>query len=263
PQTAGPPLAPVIPPLNPPHAPHRRRRRASRRVTFNDVPLLIDADDRSSFDDRSPFLDPIRLEQTWPSPSFNPMRVAADKPSFFSPTPSAGPAWSHLNPEFCSPRGAFPFLDWDFTRFPSTATRRTSPHSQQTPLSLDSPAVYPPARMLTISYADTPVLQHWEARWGPIFSREQGDYPVTVENVLEAIYQYFNQPLSHADRAALSGPAWRCVSDAYYQRLGCSPHLQAYDVSRGALRLDVLGGATKFSGLELVGRDYLRLMLTR
>ncbi|KAJ7027401.1 hypothetical protein C8F04DRAFT_1122385 [Mycena alexandri] len=223
-----PPSAPVIPPLSPP-------RDSLRRVRFDDgnvPPPVLEGPSVNT----SPFLTPTAI--------------------------ACPPAWSHLSPELCSPRGAYPYLDWDITRFPSTAQRCTSPHSHQTPISFDSPATFPPTQLITISYADTPTLMQWEAQWGPIFARSQGIHPVTVENVLDAVYQYFNQPLSHADRAALSTPAWNMVSDAYYQRLPRSPNLKAYDVSRGALRLDVLNGATKFSGLQLVGRDYLSLMLS-
>ncbi|KAJ7718647.1 hypothetical protein B0H16DRAFT_1387705 [Mycena metata] len=235
-----PPSAPVIPPSSPPRG---RRRRRVRFKDRNAPPPLVDGPPVNT----TPFLTPTSI-------AFPP----------WSPALVCSPAWSHLSPELCSPRGAYPYLDWDITCFPSTAKRCTTPSAHQTLDSLDGPATFPSTRLLTISYADTdnPILMHWESHWGPIFARGQGAHAVTVENVLDAIYTYFNQPLSHADRAALSGPAWDMVSEAYYRRLPQSPNLGAYDVSRGALRLDVLNSATKFCGLQLVGRDYLRLMLS-
>ncbi|KAJ7732365.1 hypothetical protein DFH07DRAFT_929079 [Mycena maculata] len=176
-------------------------------------------------------------------------------------TPPAMCPHAHVSPELCSPRGSHPYLDWDITQFPSSARLFTSTHSH-TAATLDGPATFPPTHLLTLSFADNPAHLHWECQWGPIFVRAQGLRSITVEDVLDAIYQYFNQPLGPADFATVSPPAWNLISDSYYQRLPRSPNLRAYDVRRGALRLDVLNGATKFSGLQPVGRDYFRLMLS-
>ncbi|KAJ7107009.1 hypothetical protein C8R44DRAFT_987154 [Mycena epipterygia] len=175
------------------------------------------------------------------------------------PSPPAWPQFN-LSPELCSPRGSYPYLDWDITQFPSSAQRCTSRYSRSA-APLDASATFPPTHFLSLSYADNPVLLHCERMWGPIFVRGEGLHSITIERVLNAIYQYFNQPLSAADRATMSSHAWGLVSDAYYQRLPRSPNMQAFDASRGALRLDVLNGATKFAGLQCVGRDYFRLML--
>lgn len=180
-------------------------------------------------------------------------------PCMVTPSPQAGS--QHINPDLCSPRGNFPYIDWDLTQFPSTARRCISQHSHETP-AFDGPAIFPPTQLITISYADAPALMHWEKQWGPIFARGQGLHPATVENVLDAIHHYFNQPLTHADHASMTGHTWGITCDAYYRRLPRSPNLGAYDAHRGALRVDVLNGATKFSGLQCVGHNYLRLTLS-
>ncbi|KAJ6611938.1 hypothetical protein B0H10DRAFT_2054639 [Mycena sp. CBHHK59/15] len=183
-------------------------------------------------------------------------------PAFPSPPQQwVVPQHQCVSPDLCSPRGVFPHLDWDITRFPSSAERCTSPHSK-TKATLDGAATFPPTNLITLSFADNPVLGHWERQWGPIFARGQGLHPVTVENVLDAVYQYFNQPLSPADFATTSTHAWGLISDSYRRRLPRSPNLRAVDERRGALRLDVLNGATKFSGLQCIGRDYFQLNLT-
>ncbi|KAF7368560.1 hypothetical protein MVEN_00179300 [Mycena venus] len=223
-------------------------------------------------DNPPPFIPPslpvIPPLGPWPPPPI----AAHPLPLIFAPSPPPPtPFWPQqqqmINPELRSPRGTFPYLDWDLTQFASSARLRTSgsprshPHD---PPAFDSPAIFPHTQLIAISYADTPVLLQWETRWGPIFARGQGTHPVTIENVLDAIYQYFSTPLGPADRAAMSAHAWGLVSDAYYRRLdaGRSPNLRAYDVARGACRVDILGGATKFGGLQCVGQNYLRLVLS-
>ncbi|KAJ6583294.1 hypothetical protein B0H10DRAFT_2097290 [Mycena sp. CBHHK59/15] len=120
------------------------------------------------------------------------------------------------------------------------ATPMCQPRSMQpqsTKAALDGAATFPPTNLITLSFADNPVLGHWERQWGP-----------SSRNVLDAVYQYFNQPLSPADFATTSTHAW-----------GSS---RTRTARRGALRLDVLNGATKFSGLQCIGRDYFQLNLT-
>ncbi|KAJ6450429.1 hypothetical protein C8R47DRAFT_1171059 [Mycena vitilis] len=172
--------------------------------------------------------------------------------------PQSGPP--QLNPDLCSAYGPVPVLQWDLTRFPSTARRRVSPHSPD----LTALALFPPAPIITISYASTPILQHWENRWGPIFARAQGASPgVTVGDVFDAIFVYFNTPLTNTDRTAMSLAAWGVVCDAFRRRVDArdGPHTRAYNEQRGPLRVDVLDRATGFAGLECVGHGYLRMTL--
>ncbi|KAF7343683.1 hypothetical protein MSAN_01948200 [Mycena sanguinolenta] len=183
-------------------------------------------------------------------------------PPFGQPIPMQPPVWSsELNPELSTPRGTHPFIDWDITQFPSSARLHESSDSQTDP-TFTSPAIFPPTELITISYGDTPILSFWENRWGPIFALGQGGHPVTLEDVLNAIYRYFDQPLTTEDQAMMSNHTWGVVCDAYHRRCDRPPNLRAYNVTRGPLRVDVLNGATKFSGLEMVIHAYLRLFLS-
>ncbi|KAF8188906.1 hypothetical protein K438DRAFT_1833495 [Mycena galopus ATCC 62051] len=234
-----------LPPLPAP-PPFIPTRRPGRRVRFvdDDPPPLVPAPCVPA-----PFMLPS------PAPCMStPCMMMAQSP----------PCWhQQLHPELCSPRGCPPFLTWDITQFASSARLQESAFSPAVNLpAFTSPAIHPSAQLLTISYADTPVLLQWERLWGPIFARAQGMARcVTLEDVLDAIHAYFAQPLTPADRACMGAHTWGVVSDAYYRRLPKSPNLRAYDVSRGPLRVDVLNGATKFGGMVGAGHAHLRLML--
>ncbi|KAJ7264498.1 hypothetical protein B0H12DRAFT_229374 [Mycena haematopus] len=105
-----------------------------------------------------------------------PPLVHAPNPPFIPPVVMSPMPWAHhqhVNPELCTPRGGYPFLDWDLRHFPSSARLRSSPTTSTDP-AFTSPATYPHTQLLTISYAETPVLHHWEHHWGPIFARGQG-----------------------------------------------------------------------------------------
>ncbi|KAJ7177287.1 hypothetical protein C8R43DRAFT_1118288 [Mycena crocata] len=205
------------------------------------------------------FVPPPTSIQT-PRPPYAPM---------FMQSPQAWPPPTCLSPELCSPRGAYPYIDWDIIYFPSTAKCRTSTYSD-TAAVLDGSATFPPTRLLAISFGSgNPILMRWQERWGPIVACAQGAAPgVTVEDVLDAIYKYFNTRLTPVDAALMTPPFWNMISDTYYARLKRSPNMKAYDVRRGLLRVDVLGGTTdfsrptKFSGLQQVGRDWLQLELS-
>ncbi|KAJ7082666.1 hypothetical protein B0H15DRAFT_852300 [Mycena belliarum] len=244
PSSPAPPMSPVIP---------RSRWDQRRQVRFNDPPPLVDGPS-SRPRSGSPFLRPIGRAPMSP--------FLAPAPIPFAPGPSF-PQFPqfHLSPELCSPRGAHPYLDWDITHFPSSAQLCAAPNTRR-PAPLDGAATFPPTRLLTLSFADSPVLHHWEQGWGPIVARAQGAHMLTVEDVLDAVYRYFNTPLTPSDRASVSQHAWGVISDAYYARLPRSPNMHAFDASRGALRLDVLGGATKFSGLRVMTRDHVHLVLS-
>ncbi|KAJ7894175.1 hypothetical protein B0H14DRAFT_801459 [Mycena olivaceomarginata] len=235
--STGPPPRDTFPVIGPPPR--------QRRVQFvdDDLPPL------------APAL-PLPQAQSW---------LAAHAAPILLPSPQAWPTMIH--PELCAPRGVHPFLDWDLIQFPSTAQLRSAAHASPAAAALDSPALHPPAALLTLSYADTPLLAAYEARWGPIVARAQGAHALTVGDVLDAIHAYFAVPLSPADRAELSAHAWGVVSDAYRRRVGGgaggrSPNLRAYDERRGAVRADVLNGATKFAGVLPRGRGYVQLMLS-
>ncbi|KAF8213023.1 hypothetical protein K438DRAFT_1957604 [Mycena galopus ATCC 62051] len=109
-----------------------------------------------------------------------------------------------------------PRLDWDLTQPTSSAQLYNSPPPHTAPR-------FGLPHLLTILYTNTPDLFQWENTWGPIFvcarARGWGPHPiVTLEDVLDAIYVYFNTPLSVCDQAAMSDRAWQHLCDVYHHR---------------------------------------------
>ncbi|KAF7358729.1 hypothetical protein MSAN_01211900 [Mycena sanguinolenta] len=100
-------------------------------------------------------------------------------PPPFIPPPVVMPQFpmESLNLQLSNPRGSYPFLDWDLTHFSSTARIRHVP-TISTPggeaPAFAEPATWPHADLITISFADTPMLMDCESRWGPIVVRGQG-----------------------------------------------------------------------------------------
>ncbi|KAK7045242.1 hypothetical protein R3P38DRAFT_2883179 [Favolaschia claudopus] len=177
------------------------------------------------------------------------------------------PTWSptnqqlfppYINPDLQNPRGFIPYLDWDLRTFSSSA-RRILPGGS-VPADLDGPATYPPTHLLTVTFSsNNPMLTQLQTLWGPIVVHGLGHTPITVENVLRAIYLYFNRPLTHVDRMYFSDHTWGVISAAYRRRVPFSPDLPAVAAKRGALRVDVLDYLTKFGGLQSVGHNHLHL----
>ncbi|KAJ6492214.1 hypothetical protein C8R45DRAFT_867654 [Mycena sanguinolenta] len=231
---------PVIPPLDPRPVIPRRRRVQFIGHDDDDWPPVITA---------APFIPPPFIPPPVAVPQF-PMVLQQS-----------------LNPQLVNPRGCYPFLDWDLTHFSSTARVRqvptiSTPGGQEPAFA--EPATWPHTNLVTITFADEPMLQTCESRWGPIVARGQGVHPVRLEDVLDAIYRYFAQPLTPPERASMTWHTWTAVSDAYRRRLALpgSPNLRAYDMEHGLLRSDVLQGVTKFCGLVPIAHGYFRLMLS-
>ncbi|KAJ7642600.1 hypothetical protein DFH06DRAFT_1427208 [Mycena polygramma] len=221
------------------------------------LPPLVDAPSPQKRKHRSRTPPPPMLVEIPPPP---PAPQLFAPPAVWPPPYTLSPftGYPHIHPDLCTAR-----LAWDLTRFPSTSHRPTPYTRARTAPDLAAPALFPPTSLLTISYTATPILAHWEHTWGPVFARAQGHpaAPLTVGDVLDAVFRYFNQPMTDADRALLTDGAWGAVSEACRRRISAhgSPHTPAYNARRGVLRVDVLERMTGFAGVECVGRDWVRM----
>ncbi|KAJ7053567.1 hypothetical protein C8F01DRAFT_1166746 [Mycena amicta] len=238
-----------------------------------DMPSLINSDD---LERRPPpvFISPPPLS---PYASLAPRGhdnwTNAAFPFYNSPSPQryTYPHAFLLHPHLSNMPGQFPFLSWDIIKFPSTALYHARPSARPVAYPLENstePATHPPCTYLTISFADNPRLAQLQSLWGgPIRVRTTGAGPITLENVLAAIHGYFRQRITRTQKMYMREGEWDAASVEYYRRLARRdiPDLRGVAEARGVLRSDVLGGATRFAGLRMMGtgREWLYLTLTR
>ncbi|KAJ7052109.1 hypothetical protein C8F01DRAFT_1173001 [Mycena amicta] len=238
-----------------------------------DMPSLINPDD---LEPRSPavFISPPPLSPyASPAPHGHDNWTNAAFPFYNSPSPLqyAYPHAFLLHPHLSNMPGQFPFLSWDIIKFPSTALYHAHPSARPVAYALENstePATHPPCTYLTISFADNPRLAQLQSLWGgPIRVRTTGAGPITLENVLAAIHGYFRQRITRTQKMYMREGEWDAASVEYYRRLARRdiPDLRGVAEARGVLRSDVLGGATRFAGLRMMGtgREWLYLTLTR
>ncbi|KAJ7053561.1 hypothetical protein C8F01DRAFT_1166725 [Mycena amicta] len=238
-----------------------------------DMPSLINSDD---LERRPPpvFISPPPLSPyASPAPRGHDNWTNAAFPFYNSPSPLqyAYPHAFLLHPHLSNMPGQFPFLSWDIIKFPSTALYHAHPSARPVAYPLENftePATHPPCTYLTISFADNPRLAQLQSLWGgPIRVRTTGAGPITLENVLAAIHGYFRQRITRTQKMYMREGEWDAASVEHYRRLGRRdiPDLRGVAEARGVLRSDVLGGATRFAGLRIMGagREWLYLTLTR
>ncbi|KAJ7052102.1 hypothetical protein C8F01DRAFT_1172990 [Mycena amicta] len=249
------------------------RPKIARTWGVGDMPSLISPNDLQP---RPPavFMSPPPLSPyASPAPHGHDNWTNTAFPFHNSPSPQQY-AYSHavlLHPHLSNMPGQFPFLSWDIIKFPSTALYHAHPSARPVAYPLENstePATHPPSTYLTISFADNPRLAQLQSLWGgPIRVRTTGAGPITLENVLAAIHGYFRQRITRTQKMYMREGEWDAASMEYYRRLARRdiPDLRGVAEARGVLRSDVLGGATRFAGLRIMGagREWLYLTLTR
>ncbi|RDB23142.1 hypothetical protein Hypma_009552 [Hypsizygus marmoreus] len=113
------------------------------------------------------------------------------------------------------------------------------------------PAIYPNARKITIM-PEMPGMAPWMERWGPLTVKPDNDQ-LTLKNVMDAIYAYFQTPLTSTDVSCLSQRGNEKVTVSRVRRLD-SLHRMAYPLEeskRCLLRVDILNGNWRFVRLKL------------
>ncbi|KAI6011117.1 hypothetical protein EDC04DRAFT_2547489, partial [Pisolithus marmoratus] len=144
-----------------------------------------------------------------------------------------------------------PQIEWDVSTHPTTARRVTGTHVT---LALDSgvggsagagiahePATSPASNRILVRYGVGPINQ----LWGPIIVERPGGR-VTIRDLLEGIYAFFQQPLTHTEVehiSSLGQDNYRLLVDAYRRRttqrqLGV---LRDREWREGLKRVDCLG----------------------
>lgn len=145
-----------------------------------------------------------------------------------------------------------PVLQWDVIHAPELA-RVVGGRGLLVALDLKASATTPKAKKMFIT-SDTPYLEYWMNRWEPIVIEKNDD--IKVRDVLDAIHEYFQKPLTDEDIDALeaSSPGnMRAVRVAAGFRIRQSyDYLPAVSANRGYRRSDALGGLRRFQGLRVV-----------
>ncbi|KAH6918479.1 hypothetical protein BKA70DRAFT_1247344 [Coprinopsis sp. MPI-PUGE-AT-0042] len=160
-----------------------------------------------------------------------------------------------------------PILQWDIVQHPDIS-RALSPRRVMLPVAMNSLAVTPGSRNLYIT-SDWDFLQYWmdPKRWGPVILQQGTD--VTVQDLLEAIHAYFQQPLTEGEEEEIKAQAGgrEKLKDAWRQRVQDSYEaLPAISAQYGYVRSDVLGRFRRWQGLRAVvfangsWKLYLRLL---
>jgi hypothetical protein len=160
-----------------------------------------------------------------------------------------------------------PILQWDIIQ-PVEVSRAFSPRRVMVPVEMGSPAVTPGAKDLYIT-SDWDFLQYWmdPKRWGPLIIRQGKD--VTVMDLLDAVYEYFQQPLTEGEEKEIKAQPGgeQKLNDAWSRRVQDSYEaLPAISAQYGYVRSDVLGRFRRWQGLRAVvfangsWKLYLRLL---
>ncbi|TFK42491.1 hypothetical protein BDQ12DRAFT_732139 [Crucibulum laeve] len=142
-----------------------------------------------------------------------------------------------------------PILQWDVIHKAELARVFNGRHLI-VPLKLDAEAVVPSIKKIWIA-SDHPILAWWmEVAWGPIVIEKD---KITIRDVLDAIHEYFQQPLTTRDLVHIKAS---CSEEALQhtarRRIRESYELRAVNTSAGVKRIDALGTHRRFQGLRPV-----------
>jgi hypothetical protein len=131
-------------------------------------------------------------------------------------------------------------LQWDVIGPPSRAKYRTGKPDYH------ASATYSCARKITIEMDDSRIAR-WLQYWGPLTLDGRYDGPVTIRDVLDAIYAYFRSDLTWQDLGCMTAEGQAQTYAAYCHRIVQDPTTpQQY------LRVDVLHGCTHFVSLSVL-----------
>lgn len=180
------------------------------------------------------------------------------------PWPPTSPATSRRAPIQLAPwmipnpcNAALPHLMWDISQSPTTAKRITGNHViVSVGDRLDDIATHPAADRLVVA-CQVGVAQ---SLWGHIDVRASGPKGVTVWDVLNGIYEYFQKRVGRRELNRMKEMVGdeqleEKMASAFYQRVLITPALPGYELKEGLKRVDCLGDACIFWGLYVSYND--------
>lgn len=142
-----------------------------------------------------------------------------------------------------------PHVIWNLKTPPNTASRVSSSGANKALIpKFQDMATQPPSTKIFV----TCDVGYSASMWGPIVVEEENGRFLTVHDVLNAIYNYFQKPLTNeeVERIASFGPQnMQNLQTACYKRCRSRPDLPNWGQSGGFRRIDCLGDKTVFWGL--------------
>ncbi|KAJ6593209.1 hypothetical protein B0H19DRAFT_1089403 [Mycena capillaripes] len=193
-------------------------------VPFSPLPLGVSTplpsdDRRNSLLSPSPFSPPQILWTTSP-------------PSILLPPTQSPPP---TNPSYQYQ----PMPDWDMSTPPAT---EFNPHGLSAFSDLN--AILPAHIEKVRIFVETPALSYWTKQWGYATAYKRDGKAITLLDVLEAIYNYFQEPLS----VDVLPPHYQgMLTNAYAERIVKAGPGAPYS---GLSRVDVLNGYRVLSGMR-------------
>ena len=146
---------------------------------------------------------------------------------------------------------AEPWLLWDVRHAPSTAKRVAARAVVLSALDqFKEAATYPPVSRLHIAYnTNTIGMINY---WGPIVVDKGDGGTVNVEDVLDAIFDFFQQQLLPHEAAVIERDfpdAWRQMQDAFRKRCRDAHAISEVEWLQGMRRVDCFGERHKWWGM--------------
>ncbi|KAJ7286930.1 hypothetical protein C8J57DRAFT_1460405 [Mycena rebaudengoi] len=194
----------------------------------------------------SPFRTPSPLHsQNWGTPwySHSPQTAA-----WYTPLPPVQPWFSPMAsyPGYPPYQPTSPYQKipkWDLATPPSLALQ---PYGSDVQGELKS--TIPKHVHKVRIYVETPDLAYWTKQWGYITAYKRNGKDITLLDVLEAIYNYFQEPLA-SDAVPLQ--YLHMLTAAYTTRLSTTGTLANAGYG-GLARMDVLNGYRVVAGMRLL-----------
>ncbi|KAJ7576803.1 hypothetical protein C8J56DRAFT_1114064 [Mycena floridula] len=147
-----------------------------------------------------------------------------------------------------------PFLGWNLLKYASSARLRQYRHPD-----MDETAFEPSPDRIHIfpELNNASPWLYWIAQWGPIVIEKRDEKPISVGNVLDAIYAYFRQPLTKEEQILAKKTPGNDTNllQAMELRAAEGPEVRDYVMSRPS-RVDLLGKIHWFWGMRHSSRQY-------
>jgi len=174
----------------------------------------------------------------WPPSTFHPQSFGSSAPLHLHPHLVVNP----INP-------TIPIMQWDVLHRAEQARVYTG-RQLLVPVELEEEAFVPSVEKVVIC-SNHPTLSFWMNIWGPIVIEKD---QITICDILDAIFLYFQQPLTSEDcRRIRQYPEIKDRLDySLQQRVRDTFELRDVAIESGYKRVDILGGHRRFQGLTPV-----------